>query len=217
MIHVIVADDQALIRGALSALIDLEDDMHVVAQAADGREAIAAVEAYHAENSRGEEAVKAASTLVVIMDVEMPVMDGISAAAALKDRGANARVLMVTTFGRPGYVQRALDAGAVGFVVKDAPAEQLLEAIRRTSQGLRTVDPALAVDALTKGQSPLSAREVEVLRAFESGGTVEDVASELMLSAGTVRNYVSSAMDKTHARTRAEALKVATENRVVVD
>ena len=212
MIHVIVADDQALIRGALSALIDLEDDMRVVAQAADGREAIAAVEAYNAENSRGEEAAKAASTLVVIMDVEMPVMDGISAAAALKERGANARVLMVTTFGRPGYVQRALDAGAVGFVVKDAPAEQLLEAIRRTSHGLRTVDPALAVDALTKGQSPLSAREVEVLRAFESGGTVEDVASELMLSAGTVRNYVSSAMDKTHARTRAEALKVATEN-----
>jgi len=212
MIHVIVADDQALIRGALSALIDLEDDMHVVAQAAHGREVITAVEAYNAENSRAEEAVKAASTLVVIMDVEMPVMDGISAAAALKERGANARVLMVTTFGRPGYVQRALDAGAVGFVVKDAPAEQLLEAIRRTSQGLRTVDPALAVDALTKGQSPLSAREVEVLRAFESGGTVEDVASELMLSAGTVRNYVSSAMDKTHARTRAEALKVATEN-----
>ena len=212
MIHVIVADDQALIRGALSALIDLEDDMHVVTQAAHGREAIAAVEAYNAENSRGEEAVKAASTLVVIMDVEMPVMDGISAAAALKDRGANARVLMVTTFGRPGYVQRALDAGAVGFVVKDAPAEQLLEAIRRTSQGLRTVDPTLAVDALTRGQSPLSAREVEVLRAFESGGTVEDVALELMLSAGTVRNYVSSAMDKTHARTRAEALKVATEN-----
>ena len=212
MIHVIVADDQALIRGALSALIDLEDDMHVVAQAADGREAIAAVEAYHAENSRGDQASKAASTLVVIMDVEMPVMDGISAAAALKERGANARVLMVTTFGRPGYVQRALDAGAVGFIVKDAPAEQLLEAIRRTSQGLRTVDPALAVDALTKGQSPLSAREVEVLRAFESGGTVEDVASELILSAGTVRNYVSSAMDKTHARTRAEALKVATEN-----
>ena len=212
MIHVIVADDQALIRGALSVLIDLEDDMRVVAQAADGREAIAAVEAYTAENSRGEEAAKAASTLVVIMDVEMPVMDGISAAAALKERGANARVLMVTTFGRPGYVQRALDAGAVGFVVKDAPAEQLLEAIRRTSQGLRTVDPALAVDALTKGQSPLSAREVEVLHAFESGGTVEDVASELMLSAGTVRNYVSSAMDKTHARTRAEALKVATEN-----
>ena len=212
MIHVIVADDQALIRGALSALIDLEDDMHVVAQAADGREAVAAVEAYNAENSSGEEAAKAASTLVVIMDVEMPVMDGISAAAALKDRGANALVLMVTTFGRPGYVQRALDAGAVGFVVKDAPAEQLLEAIRRTSQGLRTVDPALAVDALTKGQSPLSAREVEVLHAFEGGGTVEDVASELMLSAGTVRNYVSSAMDKTHARTRAEALKVATEN-----
>ena len=212
MIHVIVADDQALIRGALSALIDLEDDMHVVAQAADGREAIAAVEAYNAENSSGEEASKVASTLVVIMDVEMPVMDGISAAAALKERGANARVLMVTTFGRPGYVQRALDAGAVGFIVKDAPAEQLLEAIRRTSQGLRTVDPALAVDALTKGQSPLSAREVEVLRAFEGGGTVEDVASELMLSAGTVRNYVSSAMDKTHARTRAEALKVATEN-----
>ena len=212
MIHVIVADDQALIRGALSALIDLEDDMHVVAQAADGREAIAAVEAHNAEKSSGEEASKSASTLVVIMDVEMPVMDGISAAAALKERGANARVLMVTTFGRPGYVQRALDAGAVGFIVKDAPAEQLLEAIRRTSQGLRTVDPALAVDALTKGQSPLSAREVEVLRAFESGGTVEDVASELMLSAGTVRNYVSSAMDKTHARTRAEALKVATEN-----
>ena len=206
MIHVIVADDQALIRGALSALIDLEDDMEVVAQAGNGHEALAAVEA-HTSAHPGSEV-----PLVVIMDVEMPVMDGISAAAALKERGANARVLMVTTFGRPGYVQRALDAGAVGFIVKDAPAEQLLEAIRRTSQGLRTVDPALAVDALTKGQSPLSAREVEVLRAFESGGTVEDVASELMLSAGTVRNYVSSAMDKTHARTRAEALKVATEN-----
>ena len=206
MIHVIVADDQALIRGALSALIDLEDDMDVVAQAGNGHEALAAIEDYVGAHADDE------VPLVVIMDVEMPVMDGISAAAALKDRGANARVLMVTTFGRPGYVQRALDAGAVGFVVKDAPAEQLLEAIRRTSQGLRTVDPALAVDALTKGQSPLSAREVEVLRAFESGGTVEDVASELMLSAGTVRNYVSSAMDKTHARTRAEALKVATEN-----
>ncbi len=112
MIHVIVADDQALIRGALSVLIDLEDDMRVVAQAADGREAIAAVEAYTAENSRGDQASKAASTLVVIMDVEMPVMDGISAAAALKERGANARVLMVTTFGRPGYVQRALDRGS---------------------------------------------------------------------------------------------------------
>ena len=206
MIHVIVADDQALIRGALSALIDLEDDMEVVAQAGNGHEALAAIEA-HTSAHPGSEV-----PLVVIMDVEMPVMDGISAAAALKERGANARVLMVTTFGRPGYVQRALDAGAVGFIVKDAPAEQLLEAIRRTSQGLRTVDPALAVDALTKGQSPLSAREVEVLRAFESGGTVEDVASELMLSAGTVRNYVSSAMEKTHARTRAEALKVATEN-----
>ena len=206
MSHVIVVDDQALIRGALSALIDLEDDMEVVAQAGNGHEALAAIEA-HTSAHPGSEV-----PLVVIMDVEMPVLDGISTATALKERGSAARVLMVTTFGRPGYVQRALDAGALGFVVKDAPAAQLLDAIRRTSQGLRVVDPALAVDALTKGQSPLSAREVEVLRAFESGGTVEDVASELMLSAGTVRNYVSSAMDKTHAHTRAEALKVATEN-----
>ena len=206
MIPVIVVDDQALIRGALSALIDLEDDMEVVAQAGNGHEALAAVEA-HTSAHPGSEV-----PLVVIMDVEMPGMDGISTATALKERGSAARVLMVTTFGRPGYVQRALDAGALGCVVKDAPAAQLLDAIRRTSQGLRVVDPALAVDALTKGQSPLSAREVEVLRAFESGGTVEDVASELMLSAGTVRNYVSSAMDKTHAHTRAEALKVATEN-----
>ena len=206
MIHVIVVDDQALIRGALSALIDLEDDMEVVAQAGNGHEALAAIEAQTGAHAGCE------VPLVVIMDVEMPVMDGISTATALKERGSVARVLMVTTFGRPGYVQRALDAGALGFVVKDAPAAQLLDAIRRTSQGLRVVDPALAVDALTKGQSPLSAREVEVLRAFESGGTVEDVASELMLSAGTVRNYVSSAMDKTHAHTRAEALKVATEN-----
>ena len=202
MIHVIVVDDQALIRGALSALIDLEDDMEVVAQAGNGHEALAAIEA-HTSAHPGSEV-----PLVVIMDVEMPVMDGISTATALKERGSAARVLMVTTFGRPGYVH----AGALGFVVKDAPAAQLLDAIRRTSQGLRVVDPALAVDALTKGQSPLSAREVEVLRAFESGGTVEDVASELMLSAGTVRNYVSSAMDKIHAHTRAEALKVATEN-----
>ena len=150
MIHVIVVDDQALIRGALSALIDLEDDMEVVAQAGNGHEALAAIEA-HTSAHPGSEV-----PLVVIMDVEMPVMDGISTATALKERGSAARVLMVTTFGRPGYVQRALDAGALGFV--------------------------------------------------------EDVASELMLSAGTVRNYVSSAMDKTHAHTRAEALKVATEN-----
>ena len=131
MIHVIVGDDQALIRGALSALIDLEDDMEVVAQAGNGHEALAAVEA-HTSAHPGSEV-----PLVVIMDVEMPVMDGISTATALKERGSAARVLMVTTFGRPGYVQRALDAGALGFVVKDAPAAQLLDAIRRTSQGLR--------------------------------------------------------------------------------
>ena len=164
MIHVIVVDDQALIRGALSALIDLEDDMEVVAQAGNGYEALAAVEA-HTSAHPGSEV-----PLVVIMDVERPVMDGISTATALKERGSAARVLMVTTFGRPGYVQRALDAGALGFVVKDAPAAQLLDAIRRTSQGLRVVDPALAVDALTKGQSPLSAREGRGLGAHAVGG-----------------------------------------------
>ena len=217
MIHVIVADDQALIRGALSALIDLEDDMHVVAQAADGREAIAAVEAYHAENSRGEEAVKAASTLVVIMDVEMPVMDGISAAAALRDRGANARVLMVTTFGRPGFLRRAIQSGAHGFVVKDAPATELAESVRRVHAGLRVVDPALAADSLIFGDSPLTARETEVLQAAADGATVSAAARRVHLSEGTTRNHLSQAMAKTGAPTRAAAVHIAAQKGWIIE
>ncbi|MFC7581654.1 DNA-binding response regulator [Schaalia naturae] len=198
-LRVVVADDQAMVRGALAALLDLEPDIEVVAQAGDGREAVEAVAA-------GRPAAD-----VVLMDVEMPVMDGITACAAVRARFPEVRVLMLTTFGRPGYVQRALDAGAIGFVVKDAPSEQLAEAVRRVSRGERVIDPTLAVEALTHGACPLTDREVEVLRLVAEGGTIADIAAGIGLGQGTVRNHISSAMTKTGARTRAEAVRLATD------
>lgn len=204
-IRVIVADDQAMVRGALAALLDLAPDITVVAQAANGRELVEAVDA--AANAGGEQGVD-----VVLTDIEMPVMDGVSAAAHIRASHPEVRVLVVTTFGRPGYVQRALDSGVSGFIVKDAPPAELFDAVRRVAQGLRVIDPQLAVETLTRGASPLTEREGEVLRAVAAGGTLADVAEQLFLSQGTVRNYVSAAMAKTGARTRGEAVKIAQEN-----
>ena len=150
-IRLLIADDQALVRGALAALLDLEPDLEVVAQI-----------------GRGDEVVEAARTSkpdVALLDVEMPGLDGIEAAAALRSAVPGVRVLMVTTFGRPGYLRRAMEAGAAGFVVKDTPAAQLADAVRRVSQGLRVVDPSLAAETLVAGTSPLTARESDVLRA----------------------------------------------------
>lgn len=198
-LRVIVVDDQQMVRGALATLLSLEDDIDVVAQAGNGREAVEAIGAAPAPID------------VVVMDVEMPDMDGISACEAIRSRFPSVRILMLTTFGRPGYVQRSLDAGASGFMVKDAPSEQLADAVRRVSAGHRVIDPTLAVETLARGASPLTDREVDVLRAVAEGGTIADIAAQLGLGQGTVRNHVSAVMAKTHARTRAEAVRIATD------
>jgi two-component system response regulator DesR len=197
-IRLVIADDQALVRGALAALLGLEEDIEVVAELADGAGVVSAVLEHAAD--------------VAMLDVEMPGLDGISAAAAVRRAVPTCRVLMVTTFGRPGYLRRAMQAGASGFVVKDTPARQLAEAVRRVHSGLRVVDPMLAAESLTSGDSPLTEREVEVLKAASDGGTVADIAKAAMLSEGTVRNYLSAAMAKTGGRTRAEAVRLAHEN-----
>jgi two-component system response regulator DesR len=197
-IRLLIADDQALVRGALAALLDLEPDLEVVSEVGRGDEVV--------------DAVLANKPDVVLLDVEMPGLDGIEAAAALRTAVPHVRVLMVTTFGRPGYLRRAMEAGAAGFVVKDTPAAQLADAVRRVHQGLRVVDPSLAAETLVAGTSPLTARESDVLRSAREGGTVADIARELHLSEGTVRNHLSAAIGKTGARTRAEAVRIAVDN-----
>ncbi|WP_327640896.1 response regulator transcription factor [Kribbella sp. NBC_00482] len=197
-IRLLIADDQALVRGALAALLDLEPDLEVVSEVGRGDEVI--------------DAAKHARPDVALLDVEMPGLDGIEAAAALRVAVPGVRVLMVTTFGRPGYLRRAMEAGAAGFVVKDTPATQLADAVRRVHQGLRVVDPSLAAETLVAGTSPLTGRESDVLRAAREGGTVADIARELHLSEGTVRNHLSAAIGKTGARTRAEAARIALDN-----
>jgi two-component system response regulator DesR len=195
VIRLVLADDQALVRGALAALLALETDLQVVA-----------------EVGRGDEVVDAAvreKADVVLMDVEMPGLDGIAATAALRRALPSCRVLVVTTFGRPGYLRRAVEAGASGFVVKDTPARRLAEAVRRVHAGLRVLDPALAEESLVSGASPLTVRETEVLRAARDHGTVADVAAALHLSEGTVRNHLSAAIGKTGARNRTEAVRTA--------
>ncbi|MGO1049333.1 response regulator transcription factor [Crossiella sp. CA198] len=195
MIRVLLADDQALVRGALAALLGLEADIQVVAQVGSGDEVLAAALEHRPD--------------VALLDVQMPGKDGLAAAAELRDALPGCRVLILTTFGRPGYLARAMSAGAAGFVVKDAPPEQLVDAVRRVHAGLRVVDPGLAAESLSSGASPLSGREREVLAAARDGGTVADLARAVHLSEGTVRNHLSAAMGKTGARTRAEAVRIA--------
>jgi len=197
VIRLLLADDQALVRGALASLLGLEPDLEVVAEVGRGDEVVAA-----ARGARPD---------VALLDVEMPGLDGLAATTALRAAMPSCRVLVVTTFGRPGYLRRALEAGASGFVVKDTPARQLADAVRRVHAGLRVVDPALAAESLAAGSSPLTTRETEVLRAARDGGTVADLAAAVHLSEGTVRNHLSSAIGKTGARTRAEAVRLADE------
>ncbi len=197
-IRLLLADDQALVRGALATLLDLEADMTVVA-----------------EVGRGDDVVDAARRSlpdVALLDVEMPGVDGIEATRRLRAALPDVKVVIVTTFGRPGFLRRALVAGASGFVVKDTPARQLADAVRRVHSGLRVVDPDLAADSLAVGDSPLTARESEVLRAARNGGSVSDIAAAVFLSEGTVRNHLSSAIGKTEARNRGDAVRVAEEN-----
>lgn len=198
MIRLLLADDQAMVRGALAALLRLEPDLEVVAQVGSGSEVLPAVLEHRPD--------------VALLDVEMPDLDGITVTATLVKAAPATRVLIVTTFGRPGYLRRAMHAGASGFVVKDAPSEQLTDAVRRVSQGLRVVDPALAADSLAVGESPLSPRETEVLQAARHGAPVAAIASRLFLSEGTVRNHLSAAIGKTGASNRAEAVVLAESN-----
>lgn len=195
-IRLLLADDQALVRGALAALLDLEPDFEVVAQVGRGDEVV--------------EAARSAQADVALLDVEMPGVDGIAAAAALRAELPHCRSLIVTTFGRPGYLRRAMEAGASGFVVKDTPSGQLADAVRRVAAGLRVVDPALAAESLASGTSPLTAREADVLAVAAQGGTISDIARRVHLSEGTVRNHLSSAIGKTGARNRSEAVGIAT-------
>jgi two-component system response regulator DesR len=197
-IRLLLADDQALVRGALAALLNLEPDMVVVAEVGSGAEVVAAALAHRPD--------------VALLDVEMPELDGIAAAAALRAAVPSVKVLMVTTFGRPGYLRRSLQAGVSGFVVKDTPAAKLADAVRRVHAGLRVVDPTLATDSLIFGDTPLTERETDVLRAARDGAGVAVIAQRVFLSEGTVRNHLSSAIGKTGASNRAEAVRVAAEN-----
>jgi two-component system response regulator DesR len=198
MIKLLLADDQALVRGAMAALLDMEPDLKVVAEVGRGDEVVEAARAHDVD--------------VALLDVEMPGMDGVAAARELHRVMPRCRVLMVTTFGRAGYLRQAMAAGASGFIVKDTPARQLADAVRRVHEGLRVVDPALAAQSLAQGDSPLTERETDVLRSARDGGTVADIARDLHLSEGTVRNHLSSAIGKTGARTRAEAVRLAVDN-----
>ena len=198
MIRLLLADDQALVRGAMAALLDLEPDLTVVAEVGRGDQVVAAV--------------RDCAVDVALLDVEMPGLDGVAAARELRRAAPGCRVLMVTTFGRAGYLRQAMAAGARGFIVKDTPARQLADAVRRVHAGLRVVDPALAAQSLAHGDSPLTERETDVLRSARDGGTVADIARDLRLSEGTVRNHLSSAIGKTGARTRAEAVRLALDN-----
>ncbi|MDF2044817.1 response regulator transcription factor [Microbacterium sp. Kw_RZR3] len=197
VIRLLIADDQALVRGALAALLGLEHDIEVVAQVGRGDEVV--------------EAARASEADVALLDIEMPGIDGIAAASLLRSEVPACRALIVTTFGRPGYLARAMQAGASGFVVKDTPAAELADAVRRVSLGLRVVDPALAAESLAQGDSPLTERETDVLAAARDGGSIADIARTVHLSEGTVKNHLSSAIGKTGGRNRADAVRVAVE------
>jgi two-component system response regulator DesR len=194
-VRVLLAEDQAMVRGALAALLSLEKDVEIVA-----------------EVSRGDEVIPAALNVlpdVALLDIEMPGGDGLAAAGELRERLPSCRVIILTTFGRAGYLRRAMESGAVGFLLKDAPASELATAIRRAMAGERVVNPALAAAALSEGESPLTQREREVLAASTSGATIRDLARKLYLSEGTVRNYLSTAIKKLGTRNRAEAAHLA--------
>jgi two-component system response regulator DesR len=197
MIRVLIAEDQAMVRGALASLLGLEPDIEVVAQVARGDEVLDA-------------AVRAAPD-VALLDIEMPGLTGLEAAERLLARLPATRVLILTTFGRPGYLRRAMQHGVAGFMLKDAPAEELARAIRRALRGERIVDPGLAAAALSQGESPLTPREHELLAAARRHATVAEIAGALYLSPGTVRNHLSAAMQKLDARNRAEAVRIAEE------
>jgi two-component system response regulator DesR len=197
VIRVLLAEDQAMVRGALASLLALEEDIEVVAEAGRGDEVLAAA--------------RHASPDVALLDIGLPGLDGLEVAAVLRDALPQVRVVMLTTFNRPGYLRRAMEAGAAGFLLKDAPAAELARAIRAAHAGQRVVDPGLAAAALSQGENPLTAREQEVLAASRRHGTIAELAAALHLSHGTTRNHLSAIMQKLDAHSRIEAIRVAEE------
>ena len=197
MISIVIAEDQSLLRGALAALLSLEPDIELVAQAQDGAEAV--------------ERVKTHAPDVLVTDIEMPSLTGIEAAEAIRQAGVQTRVLIVTTFARPGYLQRALQAGVLGYVLKDAPSEELADAVRKVAGGQRAISPELA-EAAWSLPVMLTARERDILRLVEGGKSNKDIARTLDLSPGTVRNYLAEATQKLGAANRIEAFQMAREN-----
>jgi two-component system response regulator DesR len=197
MIRVLLAEDQAMIRGALLALIGLESDMTVVADVERGDEVVGA-----ARRTRPD---------VAVLDIDMPGIDGLSAAAVLRDELPETRILILTGLGQPGHLTRALEARVGGFMKKDAPSDELADAIRRVAKGQRFLDPDLVATALEMGTSPLTDREAEVLRVSADGGTTEEIGRQVYLSPATVRNYLSSAISKLGARNRIDAIRIARE------
>jgi two-component system response regulator DesR len=195
MIRVLLAEDQGMMRGALALLLGLEPDIEVVAEVGTGDRVVPAALEHRPD--------------VALLDIEMPGRSGLDAAADLRTALPACRVLILTTFGRPGYLRRAVEAGAVGFLVKDGPVEALAAAVRRVLTGERVVDPALAAAALSAGPNPLTDRERDVLSAAADGSTIADIAGRLHLSESTVRNYLSAAIGKTHSRNRIEAVQAA--------
>ena len=195
MIRVLLAEDQAMVRGALAALLELEGDIQIVAQVGRADEVVAQALASQPD--------------VALLDIEMPGGDGLEAAASLRQALPTCRTLILTTFGRPGYLRRAMESGAVGFLLKDAPAAQLATAIRRAVAGERIVDPTLASAALSDGNNPLTERERETLAAASHGASIAEIATALFLSEGTVRNYLSMAIHKLGAQNRVEAAHIA--------
>jgi len=196
-IRVLLAEDQAMVRGALTALLNLEDDLEVVA-----------------EVSRGDQVLSTAIKTkpdVALLDIEMPGSDGLSAAQALHKSLPACQIVILTTFGRSGYLRRAMESGAVGFLLKDAPADQLATAIRRVMSGERVVDPELALSALSEGDNPLTGRERDVLKVSLEGASIADIAAQLYLSEGTVRNHISAAIQKLNVHNRMEAAHLAQE------
>ena len=194
-IRVIVAEDQGMVLGALAALLEMEPDIAVCDRAANGRQALAAVGKHKPD--------------VLVTDIEMPEMTGLTLAAEVRDRYPQTRVVILTTFARPGYLRRALDAGAKGYLLKDRPAAELADAVRRVHKGLRVVDPDLAAEAWDSGPDPLTERERQILWRAGEGKSSSDIADELHLSEGTVRNYLSEAISKLGAANRVDAARIA--------
>ncbi len=194
-IRVVVAEDQGMVLGALAALLETEPDIAVCGKAVNGREALTTIAKQKPD--------------VLVTDIEMPEMTGLTLAAEVRERHPQTRVVILTTFARPGYLRRALDAGAKGYLLKDRPAAELAEAVRRVHQGLRVVDPDLAAEAWDSGPDPLTERERQILWRAGEGKSSQEIAEELRLSEGTVRNYLSEAISKLGAANRVDAARIA--------